>query len=92
MYKIFLSLFLALIFSGCFGTSQPSPSVKAHEKAFAEEDVYILFGLRAEQLKEYNAASNIFNALWEKSNKKEYLYKSLQMIWLFNKIKELSLV
>jgi len=78
MYKIFLSIFLALMFSGCFGTSKPSPSLKPHEKAFAEEDVYILFGLRAEQLKEYNAASNIFNALWEKSNKKEYLYKSLQ--------------
>ncbi|WP_294966834.1 hypothetical protein [Sulfurimonas sp.] len=75
MIKIFLPLFLALIFSGCFSSSE---SLKPNEKAFAQEDAYILFALRAEQLKDYASASSIYNALYEKSNKKEYLYKSLQ--------------
>ena len=38
----------------------------------------ILFALRSEQLKDYASASNLYNSLYEKSNKKEYLYKSLQ--------------
>jgi tetratricopeptide (TPR) repeat protein len=52
----------------------PKPS----EKVFEEEDSYILFGLRAEEIKAYIAASKIFTTLYEKSNKKEYLYRSLQ--------------
>ncbi len=76
MFKIFLSLFLVVFFSGCF--SAVKTPIKANEKAFAEEDMYILFALRAEHLKDYASASNIFNTLWIKSNKKEYLYKSLQ--------------
>ncbi|EDZ61271.1 protein containing tetratricopeptide repeat [Sulfurimonas gotlandica GD1] len=75
MYKILLPLFLALLISGCFSNTG---SLKPNEKAFEEEDAYILFALRAEELKDYNSASVLFNALYEKSNKKEYLYKSLQ--------------
>ncbi|MDA3908832.1 MAG: hypothetical protein PF437_07070 [Sulfurimonas sp.] len=75
MIKIFLSLFLALLFSGCISKTE---SLKPNEKAFAQEDAYILFALRAEELKDYNSASSIFNSLYEKSAKKEYLYKSLQ--------------
>ncbi len=78
MFKIFLALFLALFFSGCFGEVKPPKTLAPNKKAFAQEDAYILFGLRAEQLKEYDAASSIFNSLWEKAGKKEYLYKSLQ--------------
>jgi len=75
MIKIFLSLFLILLFSGCVSKME---SVKPNEKAFEEEDAYILFALRAQELKDYSSASIIFNALYEKSAKKEYLYKSLQ--------------
>ncbi|WP_372999218.1 hypothetical protein [Sulfurimonas sp.] len=75
MIKIFLSLFLVLLFSGCVSKTE---SLKPNEKAFAEEDAYILFALRAEELKDHNSASIIFNSLYEKSDKKEYLYKSLQ--------------
>ncbi|WP_324170909.1 hypothetical protein [Sulfurimonas sp.] len=75
MYKILITIFLAFILGACSGSIS---SIKPNEKAFEEEDAYILFALRAEQVKEYKAASSIFNTLWEKSGKKEYLYKSLQ--------------
>ncbi len=75
MYKIIIAIFLAFILGACSGSVS---SIKPNEKAFEEEDAYILFALRAEQVKEYRSASSIFNTLWEKSEKKEYLYKSLQ--------------
>ena len=75
MIKIFLPLFLVILFSGCVSKTE---SLRPNEKAFAEEDAYILFGLRAEQLKNYDSASTIYNSLYEKSGKNEYLYKSLQ--------------
>ncbi len=78
IFKIFLALLLALSFSGCFSEPKPAHTIKANEKAFEEEDAYILFALRAEQLQDFVTASSLFNSLWEKSNKKEYLYKSLQ--------------
>ncbi len=78
MIKIIVFSFLLLIFSGCVGIFPSPEPVKPNVKAFEEEDTYILLALRAEQLKEYNASSSIFNTLYEKSNKKEYLYRSLQ--------------
>lgn len=77
MIKIVLSLSLVLLFGGCFALSK-GVQVKSNEKIFEEEDAYILFALRAEELKEHDAASSIFNTLYEKSKKKEYLYESLQ--------------
>jgi len=82
MYKIsLLFLFLAIAFSGCL-SPQPNKEVKKEQnknkKVFEQEDALIMFGLRAEQLKDYKSASIIFDDLYEKSNKKEYLYRSLQ--------------
>ena len=74
IFKLFLPSLLILLLSGCLSTKL----VKPNEKAFEEEDSYILFALRAEQLKEYSASSSIFQKLYEKSDKKEYLYRSLQ--------------
>jgi len=72
MIKIFLSLFLVLFISGCVSKTE---TIKPNEKAFEEEDAYILFALRAQELKEFSSASSIFNTLYEKSNKKEYLFR-----------------
>lgn len=77
MYKIVLLLLLVLFFSGCISEPKPSGKVKNNEKIFEAEDTYILFALRAEQIKDYPSASKLFNTLYEKSNKKEYLYRSL---------------
>ncbi len=71
---VLLSLFLV----SCAGKNADLKTLKPNEKAFEEEDAYILFALRAEQIHENRAASSIFKTLYEKSEKKEYLYRSLQ--------------
>ena len=78
MRKILVLPFLLFVFSGCMGIFPHLEEVKSNAKMFAEEDAYILIALRAEQVQEYNASSSIFNTLYEKSNKKEYLYRSLE--------------
>ncbi len=82
MYKIIFSfLFLVVAFSGCI-SPQPNEIVKKEQiknkKIFEQEDALIMFGLRAEQLRDYKSAAIIFDNIYEKSNKKEYLYRSLQ--------------
>lgn len=77
MYKILLPIITIIFFSGCFGGAKPTPNIKSSQKAFDAEDTYILLALRAEELKDFNSAASIFNKLYEKSNKKEYLYRSL---------------
>jgi predicted Zn-dependent protease len=76
MYKILLALVMPLLFVSC-ALKEPKV-IKANEKAFEQEDTYILFALRAQQLKNYKAASKLFETLYENSNKKEYLYRSLE--------------
>ncbi len=72
MIKI-LILVSVLLFSAC-----SQKEVKPNEKAFAAEDTYIVFALRAEQVGDYKSAAKLFHDLYEKSSKKEYLYKYLQ--------------
>ena len=74
MVKFVLFLALSLLLVSCKDLS----SLKPNEKAFDREDSYILFALRAEELKDYVAASELFTVLYEKSLKKEYLYRSLE--------------
>ncbi|MBT5935389.1 hypothetical protein [Sulfurimonas sp.] len=74
MVKYVLFLALSLLFVSCKDLSSLKPS----EKAFDREDSYILFALRAEEVKDYISASELFTILYEKSLKQEYLYRSLQ--------------
>lgn len=81
MNKVFLNVLLLLLSLLLVSCAEPKPdlnTLQANEKAFEEEDAYILFALRAEQVNENKAASSIFNTLYEKSDKKEYLYRSLE--------------
>ncbi len=79
MFKIIVFTVSLFVFSGCLGlSSKPAPVIKSSEKVFEHEDTYIMFALRAEQVHEYAAAASMFNTLYEKTNKKEYLYRSLQ--------------
>ncbi|MDT8338869.1 MAG: hypothetical protein RQ763_06695 [Sulfurimonas sp.] len=72
-----LSLFLvALLF--ILGCSSKEVEVKGHQKVFENEDLYILNALWLEEKQDYNSSSNIFNILYLKTDKKEYLYRSLR--------------
>ena len=82
MYKQ-LALFILgiFLFSGCVSTTQPTVETKKevkHAKVFEEEDKLIMFALRSEELSDFKSASEIYNILYDKSEKKEYLYRSLE--------------
>lgn len=76
MYKYIFPIVIGFLLISCMG-EQPKV-VKSNEKSFAQEDSYILFALRAEQLKDYKSASELFELLYKNSQKKEYLYRSLE--------------
>jgi len=80
MYKILISfLFSLIVFSGCTPSSDVQPqNSQINKKIFEQEDALIMFALRAEELRDYKSASEIFDNLYEKSNRIEYLYRSLQ--------------
>ncbi|QSZ42276.1 hypothetical protein GJV85_09210 [Sulfurimonas aquatica] len=76
MFKYLLLVSLSLLLISC---SQTQPSViKSNQKTFEKEDAYILFALRAEQIKDYPSASELFEYLYKNSNRSEYLYRSLE--------------
>lgn len=76
MHKIIVLFVVALAFISC-SLNEPKV-IKGNEKAFADEDTYIMFALRSEQIKDYKSASQLFDILYAKSEKKEYLYRSLE--------------
>jgi len=73
MYKTIVTALLAFVFLAC---SKPVPSPS--QKVFDAEDVYIMYALRAEEVGRYDTAAKLFSQLYEKANKKEYLYRELQ--------------
>ncbi|MCF6329926.1 MAG: hypothetical protein L3I99_00065 [Sulfurimonas sp.] len=82
-FNFLVVFFLVLIVSGCstltnVKLANDEIKVDGKKKMFEQEDKMILLALRAEQLKEYSISADIFNTLYEKSNKKEYLYRSLK--------------
>jgi len=74
--KSFLFLVLLIVLAGC--GAKPSVESNTNKKAFDQEDIYILTALRMEQVQLYSKASEFFEILYEKSDKKEYLYRSLK--------------
>ena len=78
MYKIIqITLFLVLSLS-FFSCAKVQNVAKPYEKAFDGEDRYIVFALRAEEIGDHTTASKLFYKLYEKSSKKEYLYRAMQ--------------
>jgi len=74
--RLLIFLLTVFLLSGCVTNS--SPKLEINKKTFAQEDIYILTALRMEQLELYSRASKLFETLYEKSDKKEYLYRSLK--------------
>jgi len=81
MYKKLVFLIVAsIVLIGCSAT-QPQVASPG-EKTFEQEDTYILFALRAEQIKNNKVAGELFLKLYNKSGKKEYLYRALQNLFV----------
>jgi len=81
MYK---NIFFFLFFTGFFTACTVTPQIKTEdkispsEKVFAEEDMYIMVALYAEEVNDRKTAADFFEKLYAKSQKKEYLYRSLE--------------
>lgn len=75
----YLAFLVTLFFVGC--SVQPH-TVKPNEKAFDAEDAYIMYALRAEQVGSTQTAAKLFDELYKKSSKKEYLYRSLKNLYI----------
>jgi tetratricopeptide (TPR) repeat protein len=84
MYKIYTLVVLSSLLLGGCSSQKPKPTVE--KKVFLPpkvknlfyEDSMILYGLRAEELHEWDSAASFFDKLYIKYNQKEYLYRSLQ--------------
>ncbi|MDF1882774.1 hypothetical protein JHD49_02355 [Sulfurimonas sp. SAG-AH-194-C21] len=76
MIRLCIFFITAIIFTSC--SVREEVKVKPNEKSFLDEDTYILFALRAEQVQDYKSASDLFTTLYEKSDKQEYMYRSLE--------------
>jgi predicted Zn-dependent protease len=74
-----------MFFSGCSNHVEP----KGYTKTFEAEDRYIVFALQAEKDKNNEIASQLFDTLYEKSHKKEYLYRSLTNLLVAKKYKKM---
>lgn len=74
--KSSLFISLLLLISGC--SSVEPPKIKGSQKVFEDEDFYILSALTLEENRDHNSSSKIFNTLYIKTGKKEYLYRSLR--------------
>ena len=83
-YKIvFFILVMSYLFTGCVTSQSQEPMSSSslqqkNQKVFEEEDTLIMFALRTEELGDLKSSCEIFDTLYEKSKKKEYLYRSLQ--------------
>lgn len=79
---IVTTLLISILFISC-GFLQPQigqeqeVSIKKNAKSFDQEDAYVLYALRAEQIQDNKSAAELYRILFEKSQKKEYLYHSL---------------
>ena len=86
MNKKFLNLLSAAIVSlllvSCAGLTPSNEGLsneksKVNKKLYPQEDTYILFALRAEKIGDSKTAAALFYEMYEKSKRKEYLYRSL---------------
>ncbi|MFK5938895.1 MAG: hypothetical protein QM497_10925 [Sulfurimonas sp.] len=88
MNKKFLNLLVvamvSLLFVSCAGLTPSNEGLsdektksKLNKRIYPQEDTYILFALRAEKIGDGKTASALFYEMYEKSQRKEYLYRSL---------------
>jgi len=86
--NLFFLLFV-LFFSAC---SNQSVAIKGYEKVFEAEDKYIVLALYAEQVQANLEASKLFNTLYQKSSKREYLHRSLTNLLVAKRYEKILVV
>ncbi len=69
-----IALMVVVFFNAC---STLHAGMTPNQKSFVAEDAYIMYALRAEELKDSKSALHFFDILYKKSGKKEYLYRAL---------------
>ena len=74
------TLFIILLFSGCVQKNSIDYNKNTHLKAFPEEDKYILLAINSIERGAYYEAHKIYEHLYEKSTKVQYLYENLNML------------
>ena len=80
MFRYVLVFSALFVFFSC-ADNLPNPTkekVTSNKKIFEEEDFYILLALRAEELRDFSSASQLYDKLYNRSQRKEYLYRALQ--------------
>ena len=79
MIRIFSSVLVSLLFAGCMNVTDVKPAqLKPTKNVFQDENRYVMFGLEAERLEDYNASATLFYETYEKTDNSEYLYRSLR--------------
>jgi len=63
-----------------FGCATTVPALKPNEKAFEQEDTFIIFALDAQERKQYRVAAEYYGILYEKSARKEYQKRYYEML------------
>lgn len=90
-YKSYLIIFLSsFIFLGC-----AKQEISVGDKYFEQEDEYIIYALEYERMKAYDKSIDIYTKLFDKTNRYEYLTRTLRLYMeskQFSKIKELASV
>jgi len=73
MYKIIILLLIVIFYNGC--GAKPTYTNK---KMFAQEDFYILAALESDRAGHFSSASLLYKKLYNKTDRKEYLYSYLK--------------
>lgn len=87
MIKLIIGSIAVFFLSGC-ATSSVTPQ-QSSTKSFEGEDRYVMFALEAERLGDFNSSASLFYTTYEKTDKPEYLYRSLQGLFEAHDYEEL---
>jgi len=90
-FNVFIVITLVSLTIACAKITPQTQETKItihNKKSFPQEDNYIMFALRAEHLGQPQAAAKLFSQLYDKSQNKEYLYRSLANLVLAKKYQE----
>jgi len=91
MTKLFFILVsLLLLFSGCSRKAAIDYNKNAHLKAFEDEDKYIMLAIDSHQKGAFFEAYKIYEYLYEKSDKTQYLHETLNSLLALQDYQELA--